>query len=139
MISISFFVLSTEAGGTGCPGIGIDSSCPTAFWDPKIRLSAEDTWISTYDTGEDFLQPFSCTDSFDLPAVHAIFELEERLADWVRKGDSSRVYKGDVPYSPSLANTTVEQASKNSKLDAHHKYAGNVTPQCPSTQEQTSG
>ena len=91
----------------GCPGIGTDSSCPTAFWNPRFRLLAGGARVSTYDTREHLLQPVSCANSFNLPAIQTIFKLEERLADWVREGDSSRVYEGDVSYSPSLRKTTV--------------------------------
>ena len=56
----------------------------------------------TYDTGEDLLQPVSRADRFDLPAIQTVFKFEQRLADWVREGYSSRIYEGDIPYSPPL-------------------------------------
>ena len=97
---MSFFVLSTEAGGMGCPGIGIDISSPTAFWNLIFRSPAGGTRVSTYHAGENLLQPVSCTNGFGLPAIQAVFKLEERLADRVREGNSSGIHKGDIPYSP---------------------------------------
>jgi len=69
--------------------------------------------MSTYDTGEDLLQPVSRTDRFDLPAIQTIFKLEEGLADRVREGHPSRIYKGDITHSPSLYRTTVQQAPED--------------------------
>ena len=57
---------------------------------------------STHNARKDLLQPVGRADGLDLPTVQTVFKFEERLADWVREGDSSRIYKGDVPHSPSL-------------------------------------
>lgn len=93
--------------------------------------------MATHDTREDLLQPVGCTDRFNLPTVHTIFKLEERLADRIRKRDTCRIYEGDIPYSPPLSRRVVEHNSKGDRLDTHHKHAGDVTSQCSSAQEQT--
>lgn len=104
----------------GCPGIGIDSSCPTAFYNQKSRSPAEGTRVFTYHAGENLLQPVSRANGFDLSAIQAVFKFEERLANWIREGDQSRIYKGDVSYSPSL--------SKNNRLEPPQKSDPDYPP-----------
>lgn len=98
---------STLWGGIGCPGMGIDSSWPSASCGEVVKLNVSGgEWCeetSTHYTGEDLLEASGGGGGLGLPSVQAVLELEEGLANGVGEGDPRRVDERDLSNSPRLS------------------------------------